>query len=290
MTRKEFQQLLQAGPVFLDGATGSNLRAAGMPAGVNTEAWVLEHPEVLVELQRAYAEAGSQIVCAPTFGANAVILALYGLEDRVGELNRALVALSRRAVAGRALVAADMTTTGKRVDGGEIGYDALLNVYRQQAEAQLDAGVDLFIIETMMGVTECSAAVEAVRSLCDLPVLCTMTLDAVGGAYFDGDAETFAQSLPELGVDAVGVNCGLGPELYASVIARMAALTGAPIIAKPNAGLPEIQPDGSAVYAMSPTKFAREMRALQRAGARILGGCCGTTPEHIRALKQFCGE
>ena len=163
MTRKEFQQLLQAGPVFLDGATGSNLRAAGMPAGVNTEAWVLELPEVLVELQRAYAEAGSQIVCAPTFGANAVSLALYGLEDRVGELNRALVALSRRAVAGRALVAADMTTTGKRVDGGEIGYDALLNVYRQQAEAQLDAGVDLFIIETMMGVTECSAAVEAVR-------------------------------------------------------------------------------------------------------------------------------
>ena len=290
MTRKEFQQLLQAGPVFLDGATGSNLRAAGMPAGVNTEAWVLEHPEVLAELQRAYAEAGSQIVCAPTFGANAVSLALYGLEDRVGELNRALVALSRRAVAGRALVAADMTTTGKRVDGGEIGYDALLNVYRQQAEAQLDAGVDLFIIETMLGVTECSAAVEAVRGLCDLPIFCTMTLDAVGGAYFDGDAESFAQSLPMLGADAVGVNCGQGPELYESVISRMAALTDAPIIAKPNAGMPEIRPDGSAVYAMSPTKFAREMRALQKAGARILGGCCGTTPEHIRALKQFCDE
>ena len=289
MTRKEFQQMLQAGPVFLDGATGSNLRAAGMPAGVNTESWVLEHPDVLMALQRAYAEAGSQIVCAPTFGANAVSLSLYGLEERVWELNHALVALSKRAVEGRALVAADMTTTGKRADGDEISYDALLSVYRQQAEAELDAGVDLFIIETMLGITECSAAIEAVRGLCDLPILCTMTLDAVGGAYFDGDAETLAQSLPELGADAVGVNCGQGPELYESVISRMADLTSAPIIAKPNAGMPEIRADGSAVYAMTPTKFAREMRALQRAGARILGGCCGTTPEHIRALREFCG-
>ena len=289
MTRKEFQQMLQAGPVFLDGATGSNLRAAGMPAGVNTESWVLEHPDVLIALQRAYAEAGSQIVCAPTFGANAVSLSLYGLEDRVWELNHALVALSKRAVEGRALVAADMTTTGKRADSDEISYDALLSVYRQQAEAELDAGVDLFIIETMLGITECSAAIEAVRGLCDLPILCTMTLDAVGGAYFDGDAETLAQSLPELGADAVGVNCGQGPELYESVISRMAELTSAPIIAKPNAGMPEIRADGSAVYAMTPTKFAREMRALQRAGARILGGCCGTTPEHIRALREFCG-
>lgn len=290
MTRKEFQQLLQAGPLFLDGATGSNLRAAGMPAGVNTESWVLDHPQALMELQRAYADAGSQIVCAPTFGANAVSLSLYGLEEQVETLNHRLVALSRRAVEGRALVAADMTTTGKRADGGEIDYDDLLNVYRQQAQALLDAGVDLFIIETMLGVTECSAAVEAVRGLCDLPIFCTMTLDAVGGAYFDGDAESFAQSLPMLGADAVGVNCGQGPELYESVISRMAALTDVPIIAKPNAGMPEIRPDGSAVYAMSPTKFAREMRALQKAGARILGGCCGTTPEHIRALKQFCDE
>ena len=290
MTRKEFQQLLQAGPLFLDGATGSNLRAAGMPAGVNTESWVLDHPQALMELQRAYADAGSQIVCAPTFGANAVSLSLYGLEEQVETLNHRLVALSRRAVEGRALVAADMTTTGKRADGGEIDYDDLLIVYRQQAQALLDAGVDLFIIETMLGVTECSAAVEAVRGLCDLPIFCTMTLDAVGGAYFDGDAESFAQSLQMLGADAVGVNCGQGPELYESVISRMAALTDAPIIAKPNAGMPEIRPDGSAVYAMSPTKFAREMRALQKAGARILGGCCGTTPEHIRALKQFCDE
>ena len=289
MTRKDFLSMIENGPLFLDGATGSNLRNAGMPAGVNTEAWVMDHPDVLIALQRAYVDAGSQIVCAPTFGANPVSLAMYGQEHRMQELNHALVALSKAAVDGRALVAGDMTTTGKRADGDEISYGDLMEVYRAQAQAQLEAGVDLFIVETMLGVTECSAAVEAIRSLCDLPVFCTMTLDAVGGAYFDGDAETLAQSLPMLGADAVGVNCGQGPELYTNVISRMAQLTDAPIIAKPNAGLPQMQADGTALYSMSPGKFGREMRALQRAGAKILGGCCGTTPEHIRMLKEFCG-
>ena len=288
MTRNEFQALLQNGPVILDGATGSNLRAAGLPAGVNTEAWVLDHPEVLIGLQRAYAEAGSQIVYAPTFGANRLNLTMYGLEDRVAEMNHALVALSKRAVDGRAMVAGDITTTGKRVDAGEINYEELIEVYRDQAENQLDAGVDLFVVETMMGVTECSAAIEAIRGLCDLPIMCTMSLDAVGGAYFDGDAEQAAQQLPALGADAVGVNCGQGPELYESVIARMKALTDAALIAKPNAGMPQMQSDGSALYAMTPTRFAREMRKLQKAGATILGGCCGTTPEHIRKLAEMC--
>lgn len=289
MTRKEFRQMAASGPIILDGATGSNLRNAGLPAGVSTESWVLEHPDVLSALQRAYADAGSQIIYAPTFGANAITQALYGREEEVNAMNRDLVEISKRAVGGRALIAGDMTTTGKRVDGSEIDYAQLMSIYRRQAQALLDAGVDLFVIETMLGLTESSAAIEAVRSICDLPILCTLTLDAIGGAYFDGDAEQAAQSLPELGADAIGVNCGQGPELYESVIARMSALTDVPIIAKPNAGLPQIQPDGSAVYSMSPAKFAREMRKLQHAGARLLGGCCGTTPEHIRMLKEFCG-
>ena len=289
MTRNEFQQLIAAGPLFLDGATGSNLRNMGMPVGVSSEAWVMEHPDVLIALQRAYVDAGSQVVCAPTFGANAISLALYGQEERVAELNHSLVKISRQAVEGRAFVAGDMTTTGKRVDGDEISYESLLEVYREQARAQLEAGVDLFIIETMLGVTECSAAVEAVRSLCQLPIFCTMSLDSVGGAYFDGDWEQLALTLPALGADAVGVNCGQGPELYEGVISRMAEIAGVPVIAKPNAGMPVMQPDGSALYSMTPGKFGREMRRLQKAGAQILGGCCGTTPEHIRMLKEFCG-
>ena len=290
MTRSEFQALLRNGTVILDGATGSNLRASGMPVGVCTEQWVLEHPEVLQNLQRAYVEAGSQIVYAPSFSANRLSLSMYGLEDKLAEMNRALVQLSRDAVGGRAYVAGDMATCGKPVDvEGGVRYEELIEVYREQAQLLVDAGVDLIGLETMMGVTECSAAIEAIRSVCDLPVMCTLTLDAVGAAYFDGDAELAAQTLPALGADAIGVNCGQGPELYLSVIHRMRAHTDLPLIAKPNAGLPVIQSDGSAVYGMSPGKFAREMEKLKKAGAGILGGCCGTTPEHIRMLKEMCG-
>ena len=290
MTRSEFQALLNGGAILLDGATGSNLRASGMPVGVCTEQWVLEHPEVLQNLQRDYVDAGSRIVYAPSFGANRLSLSMYGLEDKLAEMNRALVQLSRDAVGGRAYVAGDMATCGKPVDvEGGVRYEELIEVYREQAQLLVDAGVDLIGLETMMGVTECSAAIEAVRSVCDLPVMCTLTLDAVGAAYFDGDAELAAQTLPALGADAIGVNCGQGPELYVSVIQRMRAHTDLPLIAKPNAGLPVIQSDGSAVYGMSPGKFAREMVQLKKAGASILGGCCGTTPEHIRMLKEFCG-
>ena len=290
MTRSEFQALLREGTVILDGATGSNLRASGMPVGVCTEQWVLEHPAVLQDLQRAYVDAGSQIVYAPSFSANRLSLGMYGLEDRLAEMNRALVQLSRDAVGGRALVAGDMATCGKPVDvEGGVSYDELIEVYREQAQLLVDAGVDLIGLETMMGVTECSAAIEAIRSVCDLPVMCTLTLDAVGAAYFDGDAEQAAQTLPALGADAIGVNCGQGPELYVSVIQRMRMHTDLPLIAKPNAGLPVIQSDGSVVYGMSPGRFAREMLQLKKAGANILGGCCGTTPEHIRMLKEMCG-
>ena len=289
MTRSEFQALLNSGAILLDGATGSNLRASGMPVGVCTEQWVLEHPEVLQNLQRDYVDAGSRIVYAPSFGANRLSLSMYGLEDKLAEMNRALVQLSRDAVGGRAYVAGDMATCGKPVDvEGGVRYEELIEVYREQAQLLVDAGVDLIGLETMMGVTECSAAIEAIRSVCDLPVMCTLTLDAVGAAYFDGDAELAAQTLPALGADAIGVNCGQGPELYVSVIQRMRMHTELPLIDKPNAGLPVIQSDGSAVYGMSPGKFAREMEKLKKAGAGILGGCCGTTPEHIRMLKEIC--
>ena len=289
MTREEFRKLLDKAPVILDGATGSNLRAAGMPAGVCTEAWVLENPEILIKLQRAYADAGSQIIYAPTFGGNRLNLEGYGMADQIIEMNRALVDISRQAVGKRALIAGDITTTGKPVDvEGGIGYSNLMEVYQEQAEILAGAGVDLFVVETMLGVTECSAAIEGIRAVSDLPIMCTLTLDAIGGAYFDGDAEQAALQLPALGADAIGVNCGQGPELYEGVIARMAELADVPVIAKPNAGMPQILEDGSAVYSMSPGKFARGMQKLQKAGARILGGCCGTTPEHIGMLREMC--
>ena len=264
------------------------LRAAGMPAGVCAERWTLEHPQVLTQLQRAYLAAGSEVIYTPTFGANRALLAHHGLQDEVGAINRDLVQLSRAAIGTGALLAGDMTTTGTPVlPGDDSAYEALLELYREQAAALLDAGVDLFAVETMMGVTECMAAVEAIRSLCDTPIVCTLSVYSDGKCYFDGSAEEAAELLPGLGADAVGINCSSGPDQLESVVRMMkAAAPDTPIAAKPNAGLPAITESGEAVYSMKPAAFVRHMQTLQASGAKLLGGCCGTEPAYIAALRQ----
>lgn len=288
MTRDEFSALCRAGTVLLDGATGTNLIRAGMPRGVCTEAWVLEHPAVLRQLQSAYAMAGSQIVYAPTFCANRVSLRQFGLDGRLREMNRALVALSREAVGADVLVAGDMTTLGRPVEeAGTYSYASLLSVYREQAETLLEAGADLFAVETMMGVSECMAAVEAIRSVCDKPVICTLSVQSDGKCYFDGSAAEAAPALEALGADAVGVNCASGPDQLESVMAMMRRACRLPVVAKPNAGLPKILDDGTAVYSMDAPTFAAHMKKLIAVGAGIVGGCCGTTPEYIAALKRI---
>ena len=188
-----------------------------------------------------------------------------------------------------ALLAGDMTTTGQPVTlGDDNAYAALLEIYREQAEALLIAGVDLFAVETMMGVTECMAAVEAIRSLCDTPILCTLSVYSDGKCYFDGSAEEAAEILPGLGADAVGLNCSSGPDQIGTVVRMMKkAAPETPIAAKPNAGLPTITETGEAVYHMDPEDFARHMRALKQDGASLLGGCCGTGPAYIEALRAL---
>lgn len=265
------------------------LRNAGMPAGVCSESWILSHPQLLLDLQRAYSAAGSDVIYAPTFGANRVLLGHHDLQDEVSALNRDLVQLSREAVGTNALLAGDMTTTGQPVTpGDDNAYAALLEIYREQAEALLIAGVDLFAVETMMGVTECMAAVEAIRSLCDTPILCTLSVYSDGKCYFDGSAEEAAEILPGLGADAVGLNCSSGPDQIGTVVRMMKkAAPDTPIAAKPNAGLPTITETGEAVYHMNPEDFARHMRALKQDGASLLGGCCGTGPAYIEALRAL---
>ena len=288
MTRADFSAW--CGSVrLLDGATGSALRARGMPVGVCAERWILSAPQPLLDLQRAYLAAGSDVIYAPTFGANRVLLGHYGLQDEVQTLNRELVQLSREAVGPAALLAGDMTTTGTPVaPGDDSAYAGLLEIYREQAEALLRAGVDLFAVETMMGVTECMAAVEAIRSLCDAPILCTLSVYSDGKCYFDGSAEEAAELLPGLGADAVGINCSSGPDQMGSVVRMMKrAAPDTPIAAKPNAGLPTILETGEAVYSMGPADFARHMQALKADGARLLGGCCGTEPAYIAALRAL---
>lgn len=286
MNRTEFQNWTKHHIRLMDGATGSNLMKAGMPRGVCTEQWVLEHPDAILALQSAYKAAGSDMVYAPTFCANRIALSGYGLQDDVSRMNRELVALSKKAVGSGVLVAGDMTTTGKPADPEDSdGYQQLLDAYREQAEALISGGADLIGVETMMGVNECVAAIEAIRSLGDIAVICTLSVQSDGKCYFDGSVFEAAEILEALGADAIGVNCSTGPDQLESVIRTLKNTCTLPIIAKLNAGMPKISDSGEAVYSMEAGEFAQHMERLVEAGASLIGGCCGTTPEFIEALR-----
>lgn len=286
MNRTEFQNWTKHHIRLMDGATGSNLMKAGMPRGVCTEQWVLEHPDAILALQSAYKAAGSDMVYAPTFCANRIALSGYGLQDDVSRMNRELVALSKKAVGSGVLVAGDMTTTGKPADPEDSdGYQQLLDAYREQAEALISGGADLIGVETMMGVNECVAAIEAIRSLGDIAVICTLSVQSDGKCYFDGSVFEAAEILEALGADAIGVNCSTGPDQLESVIRTLKNICTLPIIAKPNAGMPKISDSGEAVYSMESGEFAQHIERLVEAGASLIGGCCGTTPEFIEALR-----
>lgn len=288
MTKQQFRQMVEAGPVILDGATGSNLQQRGMPAGVCPELWILQHEEELLRLQRAYVEAGSRIVYAPTFSGNRIKLGEFGLADQIGDLNRRLVELSQRAVQGRAFVAGDLTMTGRQLAPmGSMDFEELVDVYKEQIGYLVEAGVDLLVVETMMSLQESRAALIAAKECCpDLPVMVTMTFEADERSLYGTDPETAAAVLSSLGADAVGANCSTGPDKMEEVIRRMAGASRVPIIAKPNAGLPSLDQAGKTVYDMGPEEFGRQMSLLAQAGAGILGGCCGTTPAHIAQLVE----
>ena len=279
MTKQEFQELTQ-NIVLLDGATGSNLMAAGMPKGVCTEEWVLAHKDVIQNLQRAYIEAGSNIIYAPTFGGNRVSLTMHGLQDRMEEINRTLVSYSREvadAADHKVYVAADITTSGKMMaPAGEMTYEAAFEMYQEQIGILKDSGVDLIVAETMINI--------------ELPIMCTMTVDADGSIFSGGNAIEAAVSLEAAGADAVGVNCSVGPDQLVSVIRNIKENVSIPVIAKPNAGMPFIDDNGNAVYSMKAPDFARHVKALIDAGAGIVGGCCGTTPEYIREVAKMIGR
>lgn len=288
MTRQEFLEKAKEHVILLDGATGSNLRKVGMPVGISSEEWVLKNPEVLQELQRAYVDAGSEIVYAPTFAANRISLKNFGLEDKVTELNTRLVKISREAVGNKALVAGDLTTTGQLLEPrGDLSYEMLYQAYREQIKALADAGADLLVAETMLSVDETVAALDAAQSVCDLAVMCTLSLEADGTAMYGGNAVEAVVTLQEMGAAAVGLNCSVGPDQLEAVVANMKAVAQVPIIAKPNAGMPVINELGEALYDMNAQDFAFHTKKLVELGAGIVGGCCGTTPEYIRCLAKL---
>ena len=286
MTREAFAAMAAAGPVILDGATGSELYKLGMPRGVCTEEWVLEHPEEMTKLQKAYIEAGSQIIYAPTFSANRIMLKGFLLVDRMEEIIRENVALTKRNTAGTGvLVAGDITTTNQSLAaGGHLTYEDLMEVYREQITMLAEAGVDLLVAETMLGVEETMAVVDAAREVCDLPIMCSLTVSADGQAIYDGSAVEAVMSLQAMGASAVGINCSVGPDQLEAVVASMKREAEVPLLVKPNAGMPVIDEKGNAHYSMDAGTFAGHMERLRALGADIMGGCCGTTPEYIRVL------
>ncbi len=269
-------------PLLLDGATGTQLQKRGMPRGACTESWVLQHPEALLEIQRAYVRAGSQVLLAPTFGANRASLGRFGLEEHTEDYNRRLVALTRQAADGRALVAADLAPTGLSIPPwGETEFEVLVDVYAQQAAACQQAGVDLFVAETMVNMAQARAAVLGIRSVSQRPIWVTFTCDQDGRTPGGSDVLAAMIIMQGMGVSAFGLNC-CDPDTALEQLERLAPYAAVPLIAKPNAGLPG--PAGE--YPYSPQDFAGLVPALAGAGAGIFGGCCGTGPDHIAALAR----
>ncbi|MCM8813106.1 MAG: homocysteine S-methyltransferase family protein [Candidatus Omnitrophica bacterium] len=278
------KKLLAQRPVVLDGATGTELQKGGMPAGVCPELWAAAQPEALAAIQRRYFEAGADIVYSCTFGANRMKLAEFGAAERVRELNAALVAVARRS--GSGLVAGDMGPTGQFIEPfGTVAFNDAVSVYQEQATALIAAGVDLLVIETMIDIQEARAALVAVREISDIPTLVTMTYERGGRTLNGTDPVAALITLQSLGADAVGCNCSTGPQDMAKIIAQMRPYATVPLAAKPNAGLPVLR-DGRTFFDMGPEEFGAHVPALLAAGAALVGGCCGTTPAHIRAVKN----
>lgn len=288
MTVSDFKKLFNSGhPIFLDGGVGTNMMKAGMPMGVCPEKWMVDNPGPIGKLQHDYMEAGSNIVLAPSFAANRIKLAEYGLSDQVEEINKTLAENTRKATEGKCLVAGDMTMTGQQLAPiGELDFEDLVNVYKEQAQALIDGGIDIFFIETMMSLQETRAALIAVKELApDIPAITSLTYNEDGKTLYGSSPANAIVVLQSLGADAVGLNCSTGPDKMPPLIEEMRRYAKVPLIAKPNAGLPELI-DENTVYKMTPDEFATDMEALVNAGAAIIGGCCGTTPAHIRAMVE----
>ena len=290
MTREEFAKLAGTRVILLDGATGSNLMKLGMPSGSCTEKWVLEHPEAIRQIKEGYINAGTQIQYTPTFLANGIAMKDQKIDDDPAELNRKLVELEKDIAKGRVFLAGDMTMTGKAmIPNGTLSFDTAFENYKEQAQALYDAGVDLFVVETMAELQEMRAAYLAVRSVCDLPFIASFTVNADGYTYIGTEIISACLTMERMGADAVGLNCSTGPKEMLPIVKKLKKTVNVPVIVKANAGMPT-HIDGKAVYPMSADEFAKHCEAIVDAGADLIGGCCGTDNEVIKKLKCILEE
>lgn len=290
MTRTEFRKYFDKGLVILDGATGTQLFKIGMPADACPEKWAVENPDALIAVQKSYVECGTDILYTFSMGGNVIKLAEYGLQPQTRELNRKLAELARQAVAGNALVAGDISSCGILLEPyGEITFEQSVESYKEQIRGLLEGGVDLFVIETMMDIQETRAALIAIRELCDLPVMVTMTYEDGMRTLMGTDPVTALVTLQSLGADAVGCNCSCGPAEMVDIIRAMKPYARVPLVVKPNAGKPRLV-NGKTVFNMDADTFCSYAQALVDAGANALGGCCGTSPEYIKKLSAIAGK
>ena len=286
LTKEKFRQYLSQGIHYLDGATGSNLRNAGMPKGCCTEIWVLEHPEPLVQLQREYAQAGSQIIYAPTFQAQPIALKAFGMEHQTEKINEALVALSRSA-APDCLIAGDITTLATFCESWNPDcFELLVENYRRQIRGLIDGGADLLVGETLLYPQEAEAILTAAELECAGATMFSFTMQADGSLFSGADAGKVLRELEEAGADAVGFNCVGADMMTPHLVSKLRRYTGLPLICKPNSGIPVINQEGVAEYHLSAQEFAGIMKQCADNGALLLGGCCGTDPSFIGAVKQ----
>ena len=286
LTKEEFHQLLKDGPMLLDGATGSNLQKAGMPRGCCTEQWILDNPQALTDLQRQYAEAGSRVLYAPTFQAQPIALERENLADRTEEVNARLVQLTRSAAPG-CLVAGNLTTLAAFTDSFDPeNFDLLVENYSRQIRGLVDGGVDLLAAETLMYPLEAEAILTAAELEGVGTVMYSFTMQPDGALFSGMDASKVLSELEDAGAAAVGFNCVAADLFTAGLVSKLKRRLKGPILCKPNAGIPVIGPDNLPHYPMEPEEFAGILADCRQMGASILGGCCGTDPRFIAALKR----
>ncbi|MBR2047972.1 MAG: homocysteine S-methyltransferase family protein [Oscillospiraceae bacterium] len=287
LTREQFHDLLKDGPLLLDGAAGSNLRKAGMPRGCCTEEWVLNHPEVMIDLQRRYYEAGSRVLYAPTFQAQPAALKEVKLDKQTESINAMLVRLTR-AAAPEALVAGDITTLAVYLDSFDTAlFDTMVENYRRQIVGLLEGGVDLIAAETLLYPQDAEAILTAAELEGAETVIYTFTMQPDGSLFSGMDAGKILRELEEAGAAAVGFNCVAADMMTPGLVSKLRRQVRGPLVCKPNAGIPVINDSAEAVYPMEPGEFAGIVSDCLDMGAKIIGGCCGTDPEYIRALAEL---
>jgi 5-methyltetrahydrofolate--homocysteine methyltransferase len=284
-----FLERIKTGQTLVsDGATGTNLQARGLELGLPGEVWVLERPDEIMRLQRAFIDAGADIILTCTFGGSAMRLEQVGLGARMAEVNRTAVQLTRRAVDGRdVLVAGSIGPLGHLLKPlGPLEPEAAQAAYREQARVIGDAGVDLLVIETQFDLVEAEAAVRGVRSASSLPLVCSFSFDRGTRTMMGVRPAQAAAQMEVWGVDVAGINCGRSLEENLVVLQQLRSATKLPIWFKPNAGLPEFDSEGRPTYSVSPEAMGSQVYTWLAAGAQVVGGCCGTSPEHLREIAQ----